>query len=73
MGSPQPQSPVQTYNMTAEGVVDATIVSNKLKSRTYTSTGYNTMKPKSNAGFTGTRDPTIVVTTVQNTTRQFII
>ena len=73
MGWPQPPTPIQTYNTTAEGLVKNKIVTKKLK---YTDLRLHWLRcrgAQKHFVFIGTKDPSTGVTFTQNNNHQSIM
>jgi hypothetical protein len=68
MGHPQPRTPIQTDNLTAEGVMNHKIQPKQTKQWTCTFIGYATTKPKAIFKFTSNQENSTVWIILQNTT-----
>ncbi len=74
MGHPQPTTPIQTDNLTVEGVINNKIQPKRTKAMDIsTFIGYKIVRRKVNSEFTGGREKTTSQIILQNTTHQHII
>jgi hypothetical protein len=68
MGHPQPQTPIRTNNLTAEGVINHKIQPRQTKAIDMRFHWLRSAKPKANFEFTGNQENSTVRIILQNTT-----